>query len=53
MIPAGQDTAARAEGRAILSFLLLLVVLAAGFALSLDRAELSPPAAQALSTILN
>ena len=53
MILAGQDIAARAEGRAILSFTLLMAVLAAGFALSLHRAEFSPSLLQALSTILN
>ena len=53
MTLAGQDIAARAEGRAILSFALLMAVLAAGFALSLHRAEFSPSLLQALSTILN
>lgn len=48
-----QDAAARAKGRAILPFALLMGVLAAGLALSLHRAELSPSLLQALSTILN
>ena len=54
MIRARQDSTAAPQGdRAIWSFALLLVVLAAGFALALSQAEVSPGLVHALSTILN
>jgi hypothetical protein len=54
MMRAGQVSKAAVPGdRAIWSFALLLVVLAAGFALALSQAEVSPGLVHTLSTILN
>lgn len=41
------------ESRSILSFVLLLSVLVAGFVISLNLAEANPTLTNALSTILN
>ena len=54
MTRSGQETeATAADARAILSFALLLCVLAAGFALALGHAEISPAVVQTLANILN